>query len=440
MKFLDRIEEVKRLNKFLSSAEGGLACLYGRRRVGKSRLIEEILLGRSDAVYHEADREDAALQRERLARDIAAVLPGFADVSYTDWGKLLDRWQKDAPRASVLVLDEFPYLVEQSASLPSVLQRVVDKLRKSGQKLIISGSSQRMMQGLVLKASEPLYGRAQEILNIRPLDFEWLKVAFPKLKPLERLDCWGVWGGVPRYWEIQEREGSLKDALTAQVFSSLGLLRQEPTYLLQDDLSDSVQAAAVLSLIGSGSERPSEVAARLQVPQTALGRPLKRLMELGLVRKDTPFGADEKGNKKSIYKVADPFLGFWYRFVQPKLSDSHYLERAADWKLFKSDYRQYLGGVWENLLREKFKASRWWGAGLDHKPMEIDFIAESEDKKTLLIGEAKLALSEKEREGALAELRRKAALLPFASSYKQIDCRLFVAENDLETLFNIEKG
>ena len=115
MKFLDRIEEVRRLKAFLSYEEGGLACLYGRRRVGKSRLLTEILKGRTDVVYHEADREDAVLQRERLARDVATVLEGFADVVYTDWGRLLDRWQKDAPRGSVLVLDEFPYLVEQTS-------------------------------------------------------------------------------------------------------------------------------------------------------------------------------------------------------------------------------------------------------------------------------------------------------------------------------------
>ena len=218
MKFLDRIEEVRRLKAFLSYEGGGLACLYGRRRVGKSRLLTEILKGRTDVVYHEADREDAALQRERLARDVATVLEGFDDVVYTDWGRLLDRWQKDAPRGSVLVLDEFPYLVEQAASLPSILQRIVDKLRESGQKIIISGSSQRMMQGLVLSPNEPLYGRAMEMLNIKPLDFRWLKVAFPKLSPMACLEYYGVWGGVPRYWEIVERAGGLKEALRDQVF------------------------------------------------------------------------------------------------------------------------------------------------------------------------------------------------------------------------------
>lgn len=429
MRFLDRIEEVRRLKDFLSYEEGGLACLYGRRRVGKSRLLAEVLKGRADVVYHEADREDAALQRERLARDIATVLEGFADVVYADWGRLLDRWQKDAPRGSVLVLDEFPYLVEQAAALPSIVQRIVDKLRESGQKVIISGSSQRMMQGLLLSPNEPLYGRAMEMLHIRPLDFRWLKVAFPKLSPMECLEHYGVWGGVPRYWEIVERAGGLKEALRDQVFSSLGLLRTEPTYLLQDDLSDSVQAASVLSLVGRGCERPSEIASRLQVPQTALSRPLKRLMELGLVRKDTPFGADEKGNKKSLYKVADPFLSFWYRFVQPRYSNARYLETASEYKRFREDYRTYLGGVWEELLREKLGASRWWGAGLDHKAMEIDIVAESEDKKSLLVGEAKLSLTKAESDHVLEELKRKAMLLPFASEYAKVECRLFVADS-----------
>lgn len=91
MEFLDRQEELARLVRFLDLQEGAMVCLYGRRRIGKSRLIEEALKGRDNAVVHIADNSESALQRARLARDIAAVVPGFADVSYGDWGVLFDR-------------------------------------------------------------------------------------------------------------------------------------------------------------------------------------------------------------------------------------------------------------------------------------------------------------------------------------------------------------
>lgn len=110
----------------------------------------------------------------------------------------MDLWLALMPKGAVLVFDEFPYLVEQDEALPSILQRIVDRLQDTGKKIIICGSSQRMMQGFVLKASEPLYGRAREILPIAPLKFEWMKAAFPQLSSWNRLKAYGVWGGVPR--------------------------------------------------------------------------------------------------------------------------------------------------------------------------------------------------------------------------------------------------
>lgn len=450
MEFLDRIEERDRLTGFLVG-EGGMACLYGRRRVGKSRLLMEVLASRADVVFHIADRSESVLQRRRLAGDISKVLDGFDQVSYPDWGVLFDRWRREAPPGSVLVIDEFPYLVEQSPELPSVLQRVLENIGPTGLKIIICGSSQRMMQGLVLDQSEPLYGRAKEILNLQPLGFKWLKKAFPKLGPTGWLEHYGVWGGVPRYWELSIGEKNLMETIRRQVFSPLGLLRTEPNYLLLDDLSDSVQASSVLALIGMGAERMSEIASRLQMPVTALTRPVKRLLDLGLIRKETPFACDSKGNKKSLYRVSDPFLAFWYRFVLPNFSDEHYLEEESERISLKSAYRTYLGGVWETVVRDtlgrrrlpgfdfRFRhAARWWGSGLNREPMELDVVAESVDGKTLLVGEVKLRLTKIEADHAMSELRKKASLLPFARKYENVVCRLFVAEDPREDEIGLE--
>ena len=321
MEFFDRVDELARLKRFLALEEGAMACLYGRRRIGKSRLLEELLESREDVVIHVADRSEAALQRRRFAQDVAALLPGFADVSYSDWGSLLDRWQREAPFGSVLVIDELPYLVEQSPELPSVLQRVTDRLRKSGQKIFICGSSQRMMLGLLIRSDEPLYGRARELVCLGPISFEWTKKAFPRLSVWERFEHYAVWGGVPRYWEACQGERDMWETLRNQVFSPQGMFHDEPNFILHDDLEDAVQATSVLSLIGQGSERLAEISSRLQVPATSLSRPLKRLIELGLVRRDIPFGCDEKGNKRTLYRLADPFLRFWYSFALPHYSD-----------------------------------------------------------------------------------------------------------------------
>ena len=202
MEFLDRVDERRRLLRFVQDAEGGVACVYGRRRIGKSRLLDEVLGGLKNVISYCADRSEAALQRARMAEDVSRLLMGFADVSYSDWRAFFERWQREAPRGSVLVIDELPYLVERSPELPSVLQKIADNLRKTGQKLVLCGSSQRMMQGLVLDQSEPLYGRCRVILRLAPIGYAWLRKAFPKSSAIERLEHYAVWGGVPRYWEV----------------------------------------------------------------------------------------------------------------------------------------------------------------------------------------------------------------------------------------------
>ena len=441
MKFVDRIEETKRLRSLLAQKDGAFACLYGRRRIGKSRLLREVIAGRKDAILHIADKSDAVLQRTRLAQDIGKLIPGFGSVSYPDWGTLLDRWLKDAPRGSLFILDEFPYLVERSPELPSILQRILEDIKPTGIKCIVCGSSQRMMQGLVLDEREPLYGRASEIINLRPIGFDWMKTVFPALSPRDRLEHYAVWGGVPRYWELSENESNLWQTIRQQVFSPLGLLRNEPAYLLLDDLKDSVRSSSILSIIGMGTNRMSEIASRLQVPTTALGGPLKKLTDLGLVYKETPFGCDAKSNKRSLYRIADPFLDFWYRFVLPNYSDERYLEDPNDFADFKKSFSVHLGHVWEKLIQDILplrkipgiskrlrKPARWWGNGTNGKAMEIDIVAETIDAKTLLVGEAKLSLSAREAEHALSELKVKASLLPFSTEYDKVVCQLFAAD------------
>lgn len=439
--FLDRKDDHRRINALFDRDDGAFACLYGRRRCGKTRLLRECTKGRTNVLYYVADRSERPAQIARFVMEASALHPAFAGASGTDWSSALDLWLALAPKGSILVFDEFPYLVEQDDALPSVLQRIVDGLRDTGKKIVICGSSQRMMQGFVLKASEPLYGRAREILRIGPLSFGWMKDAFPRMTPFERLKAWGVWGGVPRYWELQSESPDLWAAVGREVFSPHGLLRSEPHFLLLDDVGDIAQASAVLSFIGAGAHRASEIAGRMSRPITDMSRQFRRLTELGLVAKDVPFGADANG-KRSYYRVKDTFLDFWYTFVQPDWSNSDGLASNEDRARFDARYLPYLGGVWERLVREEvqrkplpgFKrsfrnAARWWGTGTDRKAMEIDVVAESSDGRTLLVGEAKLSLPDADVRRAAAALEEKARALPFLSRYENVVTRLFVADN-----------
>jgi AAA+ ATPase superfamily predicted ATPase len=439
--FLDRVEEAGRLRRALDHPDGSLVCLYGRRRCGKSRLLREVLGGRK-AVYHVGDERTEPLQRRALAQAIAQILPGFAEVDYPDWDVLLDRWWLHAPAGAILALDEFPSLSAAVPSLPSLLQKRVDLNEGSGRHVVVSGSSQRMMQGLVLDSSSPLYGRCREVLKIEPLPPSVIGQAFRSRTPMEALEAWATWGGVPRYWELALDFPDRKEAFRQLVLDPMGVLHHEPARLLLDDLRETQRASSLLAVIGLGCRKISEMARRLEQPATSLARPLQRLVSLGLVKREQPFGTDPATSRQSLYSIGDPFLAGWYRFVDPNrslLGAGQVTEVEAQ---VSRQLKDHLGGVWEELARSNVHrievaarrwrpAARWWGRGTDGLPLELDIVAESVDGRALLVGEVKLSLTAAGARRTHGDLMKKLPRVPFPLPRTVVPC-LFYASSPVD--------
>src|SRR5262249_54681516 len=147
------------------------------------------------------DERDERLQRQSLAREIERLVPGFAGVEYPDWGALFDRWARAAPAGGVLAIDELPYLVAPAPPLSSMLHRRIDRSTERHHWLVC-GSSERMMHGIELDASAPLYGRAREIVKVEPLAFPFLSQALHIRRGEDAVAAFATWGGIPRYWEL----------------------------------------------------------------------------------------------------------------------------------------------------------------------------------------------------------------------------------------------
>lgn len=428
MNFVDRIEETARLRDALSREKFSLVVVYGRRRLGKSTLIKR---GLSDSdVYFLSDRSEGQHQRILLAKVVAQVFPDFDKLVYPDWESLFRAVNYRTDKRFTLCLDEFPYLVEQSPELPSVLQKLVDE-KQLKYNLVLCGSSQNMMYGLFLDSTAPLYGRVDEIMRLTPIRLPYIQEAL-NLDAVSAVEEYAVWGGVPRHWELRETRNSLSDALWHNILSINGTFYEEPIKLFQDDVKDIVKTSTIMSYIGSGANRLSEIAARCNEPATNLSRPLKKLIDLGFLEKDVPFGIDEKNAKKSLYKIADPFMAFYYQFVVPNRSFIELGRRLPIEQALAAHFPEYVSMHWEKLCRDAVtgnmvngivygKVKRWWGPVLNEKKepeqIEIDVMAESLDKKYLLVGECKWTNQENGKQ-LTAELLRKANLLPFAKNYK----------------------
>lgn len=416
--FLNRDDELRRLRRFMTGDDSRLAVLYGRRRCGKSTLIQRAC-GVGD-VYSLADEREPAQQIQALASEIARVVPEFDAPRYPTWEALFTSIRARVERIT-LVLDEFPYLVASAPELPSILQRQLDLPGKRPLRFVLCGSSQRMMQGLALDRTAPLYGRAQEILRLTPLRPGWIGEALG-LDAVAAVEAWAVWGGVPRYWELAARFGSLEEAVRDLVLHRHGVLHDEPQGLLLDDMRSAVQATSLLALVGAGCHRLSEIAARSGKPAGSLTRPLATLIDLGYLRKEVPFGEDARSSKRTLYRIDDPLVAFWFRFVQPARTLLHRDLLEPVEAALRSAFPQHCGEAWEVLARESVPrlpigglswgpASRWWGRGTSG-PLEFDVVAESIDGGSVLVGEVKWA-RRPDLDRWRGELRERVAAAPF---------------------------
>lgn len=448
MRFVNRTAELARLDRLARSEEGGLAVVYGRRRIGKTRLLLE-WVRRHGGLYTVADLSAAEIQRRYFAEAVAGRLPGFADVDYRDWRTLLARLAREARATSwrgPIVFDELPYLVIGSPDLPSVLQRWLDhEAREARLVVALAGSSQRMMQGFVLTGDAPLYGRAREILDLRPIEASFLTEVFAPASARETIELYAAWGGVPRYWELaSEIPGGVRAQIDQLVLDPLGPLHREPDRLLLEEVPSALEVRPVLDAIGAGAHRGSEIAGRLGRPATSMARPLDRLVGMGLVRREVPFGEPEKASRRGLYKIADPFFRLWFRVVAPHRGPLASGARAVRLQLLARFWGELVSQAWEDLCRDRLPyldvqspvgklgpwgpASRWWSGNAP----EWDLVSESIAGKRLLLGEVKWSdrpFGTKALDRALGELGAKPApVLPSQYAGCEIVRTLFVPE------------
>ena len=432
MKFLNRKEERARLNKNLNGDESRFIVIYGRRRCGKSTLIKKV--SKKTDIYFLADMTESTHQISLLAKEIAYQIPGFDNVMYPTWESLFENLNTRLKEKITLCLDEFTYLVKSTPTLPSTIQKIIDNKLHSNFNLIICGSSQQLMQGLVFDKAEPLFGRADEIIKVRPMKIAYLKEML-NCDSVSAIEEYAVWGGVPRYWELRSRESSLYEALMYNVLSPFGILYDEPMRLFVDDMRDTVQASTILSVIGNGVNRMSEIASRMNKPATNLSSPLERLMMLGYIERELPYSESIKNSKKSLYKISDPFLDFYFTFVVPNRSLIELEKNKQVLSLVKQQFNRYVSLHWESLCRKAvpameidgiiFKeASRWWGSVTKDKSIELDVVSESICCKYILIGECKWTDNEN-IDKLMQELSVKVELCPFIKD-KIVIKRLFL--------------
>lgn len=396
MDFVNREGELRELGR--AAKRGGLLVVYGRRRVGKTRLLGQ-WLGLHGGLYSQAIEAPRDIQIQQVFEDIRARLD--TQIVPKTWSDLLEilALQK---KPWVLCLDEFPYLTAVDASLPSQLQRWLDHSLPKGCSLILSGSSSRMMHDLLLHRAAPLYGRATRLLHIEPMDYgafcSACRLERTNMESFERFACVG---GIPKYWEFVETGRDAIALAESLYFDFAPYMEQEPLRILRDEGVTGLNALSVLEAVGRGAERPSEIASRLGTAQTNLSRLLQQLLDASVLSRELPFGESVRSTKKILYRIQDPAMRFWFRVFSPHQTLWRTYTAAQKRKLI----HDHAATVFEDRCRIRFPgAQRFW-----ERDAEFDLVAQDpEDRKGLLVAEVKWRkLSAGERKNVLRQLDSK---------------------------------
>jgi uncharacterized protein len=396
LQFINRQPELEELDS--ACAAGGLLVIFGRRRIGKTRLLTQWLNHTKSVprirMYSQAIEANTPIQIDQVYNDIRGYLD--TDLIPKTWAELFEIVAL-AKEPFVFCLDEFPYLVTSDKSLPSVLQRWIDHKLPQKALLILSGSSTRMMRNLVLHRSAPLYGPARKILDIRPMGYR----AFCEACKLERtaLDTitkFALVGGVPKYWEFVGSKTTSIQLAEDLFFGFSSYLDGEPARILKDEGFGGATPLSLLEAVGRGAHRPSEVAARLNTPQTNLSRLFEQLIDASILKRELPFGESPRSTKRTLYSIQDPTLRFWFSTFSPHRTRWRNYSKTEKEKLL----HDHASTVFEDLCREQYAdAGRYW-----EKDIEFDFVRE-DTKKSAVVAEVKLTrLSSRERTQLLREL------------------------------------
>lgn len=401
--FIGRQRELEKLNKLYHAGEFEFAVIYGRRRVGKTALVNEFVKGKESICFTGVETNDKQ-NLENFSKCVMEYGIGVTvDTAFASFQAALEYvFQIAESKRLVLVIDEYPYVARASKSLASTLQLLIDKY-KDGSKLflILCGSSMSYMEDHVLAYKAPLYGRRTAQFKIQPFDFFETCEYFRNFSDVDKALAYGIAGGTPQYLLMLNDEISIEDNIKNTHLNPNSFIYEEPNNLLKQEVREPAIYNAIISAIAGGASKLSEIAGKVGEDTSVCSMYIKNLIMLGIVNKEAPYG--EETTRKTIYSVADNMFRFWYRFVPGNVS---IISRGAvdlAYKRIEPNLSDYMGAVFEEICKQYLwklllegkstvdftDIGRWWGTDpKTRQQVEIDIMG-AEDKNTALFAECK---------------------------------------------------
>lgn len=404
-KFIDRKNEMNFLEKEFNKTEASFVIVYGRRRIGKTALLNEFS-NNKNSLFFLATEESENENRNAFSEKVAEFTknPLLENVKIDNWEVLFKCIADYNPNErKLLIIDEFQYIGKINSAFISVMQKIWDTiLSKSNIMLVLCGSLVNMMYSQTLSYESPLYGRRSGQIKMKQIPFKYYNEFFGKLKEKQLVENYAVTGGVPKYIETFENYQDIYTAIEKSVMSKESYLYEEPNFLLEKEVQDVGSYFSIIKTIASGKEKPSEIAGALEVKSTNLPKYFNALIDLDILQREVPATESKpEKSKMGLYKIKDNYIRFWFKFIYPYKS---YIETDnTDFVLNKIKagfIPNHAAYVYEEICRNECmndlvakgvwdfvptKIGRWW----DRTDTEIDITAVDENSKNIIFGECK---------------------------------------------------
>ena len=372
---IGRMKEMTQLEQMYSSDQFEFIVMYGRRRIGKTTILQEFSK-RHKTIFFSVQEKNDALNLQDFSRLIQEYFDGSFIANFANWEDALNYISRKAQdHRIVLIIDEFPFLAETNPSIKSILQHKIDHdWKERNIFLILCGSSVSFMLNDVMGYKSPLYGRSTGSMEVLPFDYLESAEFFPDYSEEDKIIAYGILGGVPRYLNAFDSKRSLRENIISEILTEGAFLNDEPQTLLRMELREPAVYNSILEAVANGCNRVVEIADRIHEEKSKCSKYILTLQTLRLLEKHVPCGEPES-SKKGIYVITDNFYRFWYRYV---FSNKSYYEmlgidKAAD--EIMGEISDYMGPVFEDICRQylirqaktgklpfvPYVIDKWWG-------------------------------------------------------------------------------
>jgi len=417
--FANRRQELQFLEQHYTTGTPELIIIYGRRRVGKTELSLQFSKDKPH-VYFLADRrpETELIQELKQRMSLYVQDESFAKLAVKDWTELFQefaKWNKN-PR-TIIILDEFPTLIEANHATPSIFQKIWDQnLQHTHIMLILLGSSITMMETEVLNYKSPLYGRRTAQWKLDPLKIYHLKPFFPNYNTETLVHVYACLGGVPAYLQKFNPHQGFWQNVEQKILTKGEFLHEEAEFLLREELREPRNYALILKAVAQGAKTYGEILNQTNMDKSILSKYTSVLEDIGFIKRVYPIAIKPKP-RKGQYTIADNYLNFWFRYVFPNKTELETGNTQSIINKIKQDYNTYLGHAFEQASTELLTEmktqnklpftfttmGKWW-----YKNNEIDLIALDEERQAATFFETKWStIDERDSQRILQNLKAK---------------------------------